>query len=447
MTTISITEEWDRLSEEDKQQIVAELTDEQALEVLYDWSLWRRADQTPPEGDWFCWALISGRGAGKSRTGSEMVRAWAEQAREAGRPVRIALVAESAADARDVMVEGDSGILACSPPWWRPVYKPSKRRLVWPDGTQATHFSGDKPDQLRGPQFHYAWVDELAKFQYPEDVVDNLELGLRLGAHPRMVVTTTPRPIPAITELIEDPDTVVTRVSTYANIGNLAPRFIRRILEKYEGTRLGRQELHAEILTDMPGALWTQALLEGTRVEEKKAPKEFVRIVIGVDPAVSAEEDSDETGIVVVGKTKDRHLYVLADASGVYTPDAWAEMVARLYRSYGADRVVAEVNNGGDLVEATLRTKNADLSYRKVHATRGKGLRAEPIAALYEQGKVHHVGMFARMEDQMTVTTRDGFQGRGSPDRMEAAVWAIWALMFGAFTSTDPDDYADSRAA
>lgn len=441
MTTsqLSTIEAWASLSEDERDAYIATLSDEEALQILYDWELWARPDQIAPEGDWFCWAMISGRGAGKTRTGAETIRGWVEASPD---PIRIALVAESAADVRDVMILGESGIITISPPWNMPEYKPSKRLLIWPNGSQALCFSGDKPGLLRGPQFHKAWVDELAKFQYPDDLWDNLELALRLGDKPQALVTTTPRPIPIIKSLVQDEQTVVTTTSTYANLGHLAGSFIERVLKKYEGTRLGRQELHAEILSDTPGALWTADMLEESRATSLP---EMRRIVIGVDPAVSSEENSDEVGIVVCGKGINGRGYVMRDASGVYTPDQWASMVIRLYQEFGADRVVAEKNNGGDLVESTLRTKNENISYRGVHAMRAKQLRAEPVAALYEQHKIKHLGMFARMEDQMMVTTRDGYQGRGSPDRMDAMVYAMTDLMLGAYTNTDPDAYVGSK--
>ena len=413
---------------------------EEMERVLYDWDIWSRPDQRVPKGDWFCWALISGRGAGKTRTGAETIKKWVGGPNDP--PIRIALVAESAPDARDVMIEGDSGILSVSPPWNRPIYQPSKRRLTWPNGSIAITFSGDKPDQLRGPQFHKAWVDEIAKFQYPEDVWDNLELGLRLGQRPQAIVTTTPRPIKLIRDLVADPLTVMTRVSTYANIGNLAPTFIRRVVQKYEGTRLGRQELHAEILSDTPGALWTYDMIEANRV---RVIPEMKRVVIGIDPAASSEDDSDETGLVVCGLGVDKKGYVLRDASGVYTPDQWARLAISLYREWGASRIVAEKNMGGDMVEDVIRTRWPNAPVTLVHASDRKEARAEPVAALYEQWKVKHLGSFAKMEDQMTLTTTDGYQGSGSPDRMDAMVWAMSNLMLGAVISYDEKDYAEYR--
>jgi predicted phage terminase large subunit-like protein len=399
-----------------------------------DWSAKRH--------DWYAWLLLSGRGFGKTRVLTEQIREWAGEPGDA--PIRIALVAETAADCRDVLVKGESGLLNICAPWNMPAYSPSNRSLTWPNGTTAILFSGDEPDQLRGPQFHKAGVDEWAKYRYPTETMDNLEFGLRLGDKPQMVIATTPRPIPAVKAMLEDTEmTAVTRGSSYENLSNLASTFIKRVLKKYEGTRVGRQELHAEVLSDTPGALWTNDLIEANRVAT--IPTEIVRIVIGVDPAVTAHEESDETGIVVMALGRDGHGYVLRDVSGRYSPDEWAQMVKLMYDHYEADRVVAEVNNGGDLVEKVLRTVDKKISYRAVRASRGKIARAEPIAALTEQGKVHHVGNFPALEDQMTTYTPDGVMthlqrkkaGMLSPDRMDAMVWAATDLMLGP--SRDPN--------
>jgi phage terminase large subunit-like protein len=285
-------------------------------------------------------------------------------------------------------------------------------------------------------------VDEIAKFQYPDDVWDNLELGLRLGDRPQVVVTTTPRPIPIIHQMLADDLTVISRVSTYANLANLAPTFIQRVLSKYEGTRLGRQELHAEVLSDTPGALWNQDLIEQNRI---RTGPELARIVVGIDPAGSSEEGSDETGIVVCGKGEDGKGYVIRDVSGVYTPDQWARLAIAMYHEFGASRFVAEKNQGGEMVKDVIQTRWDNAPIRLVHSARNSGARAEPIAALYEQGKVKHVGMFSAMEDQMCVTTPDGYQGRGSADRMDAMVHAMRDLMMGAYTNPDPNAYASSH--
>lgn len=370
---------------------------------------------------------------GKTRTGAETVRGWEEEASQRGERITIALVGQNSADVRDVMILGESGILSISPPWNRPTYIAARRMLLWPSGSQALIFFGDTPDQLRGPQFHFAWVDEIAKFRYPLQTWDNLELALRLGDNPRAIVTTTPRPIPILRSMLEDPMVAKTFGSSYENLANLAPTYITRVIQRYEGTRTGRQELHGEMLTDMPGALWTFDMIENNRVS---VIPDMKRIVIAVDPAVTAHEESDESGIVVCGLGMDDLGYVLEDASGRYTPDGWAQKVVNLYAKWKADRVVAEVNNGGDLVETVLRTVDRNLPVRKVRASRGKTRRAEPVAALYEQNKVKHFGMFSVMEDQMTTYVDDSSNSTGvkqsampSPDRMDAMVWGITSLM------------------
>lgn len=398
------------------------MSDEEAAALLYDWHFWARPNQLPPAGQWHVWLLRSGRGFGKTRTGAEWVRAEVE----AGRRRRIALVGQSKADVRDTMVElGESALLNVCPPWFKPVYEPSKRRLVWPNGAVAVIYSGDEPDQLRGPQHDGAWVDELAKFKYPEETWDNLEFGLRLGPCPQAVVTSTPRPIPIIKKLLVDPATVDVQGSTYDNLQNLPQTFIERMVRKYENTRLGRQELYGEILDDTPGALWKRDQLEALRVIRHP---ELIRVVVAIDPEASSEEGAAETGIVAAGLGVDGHGYVLDDASTQATPHGWASAAVTAYHKHRADRIVGEVNNGGEMVEYTVRTVDPIVAYLAVHATRGKQTRAEPIAALYEQGRVHHVGMFAELEDQMCTWV----PGMKSPDRMDALVWALTALMLEA---------------
>ena len=333
-------------------------------------------------------------------------------------------MAPTAADTRDVMIEGESGILGISPPRFKPLYEPSKRRLTWPNGAIATTYSADEPDRLRGPQHDLAWVEELAAWRYP-DAWDMLMFGLRLGANPRTVVTTTPRPTRLVRELVKQESTHTTRGSTYENRANLAPAFFEKIISKYEGTRLGRQELYAEILDDVPGALWTRA---GIPISAEPLP-DLSRVVIGVDPAVTSGEDSDMTGIIAAAVDATGHYHVLADRSCRLTPDGWARRVITLYDELGADRIVAEVNNGGDLVEATIRTISKSASYKKVHASRGKRVRAEPIAALYEQGRVTHRPGLADLEDQMVTFLPEG--NDGSPDRVDALVWALTELSTG----------------
>lgn len=355
----------------------------------------------------------------------------------------MALVGATAADVRDVMIEGESGLLAISRPDFRPDYQPSKRRLVWPNGAIATTYSADKPRQLRGPQHDAAWADELAAWRYP-DAWDQLMFGLRLGDAPRACATTTPRPTPLIKELVAADSTAVTRGSTHDNAQNLAGSFIEKILSKYEGTRLGRQEIDGDILDDNPGALWKRPRLDELRVydEKKLHPADAAqkprnkflpplrRVVVGVDPAVSANEDSDETGIVVAGLGTDGHLYVLDDLSGVYTPAQWGERVAKAAytRRQGlpAECIVAEVNQGGDLVKSNIVAFTRGVRLRTVHAKRGKALRAEPISTLYEQGRVHHVGTLPKLEDQMC--DWDPATSKDSPDRVDALVYALTEL-------------------
>lgn len=399
-----------------KLRTVISETDAATLE--YEWRFWARPNQLPPETQWFVWLVLTGRGWGKTRTGAEWVRRQAEGRRCS----RLALVTDTAADARDVMVEGESGILACSPPWYRPNYEPSKRRLTWPDGQVATLYSAEDPEQLRGPQHDGAWCDEIAKWKRPE-TWDNLMFGLRLGQDPRCVVTTTPKPVRLVRELVKQPDVTVTRGTFYENEANLAPSAARRLRERYEGSRLGRQELLGELLDDVPGALWTRQMIDELRVSE--AP-EFTRVVVAIDPAMTSGDEADETGIVVVARGENGHGYVLRDVSGRFSPQTWAQRALGVMAEYRGDRIVAEVNNGGEMVEHTLRTVDRTVPYKAVHASRGKRVRAEPIAALYEQGRMHHVGSFPELEDQMCSFTPDGYDG--SPDRLDAMVWAVTEL-------------------
>lgn len=432
----SMAEEFAAMPAGERARKLGELTPHEAERILYEWQFWARDNQKRPRdlanGILFGWLILSGRGFGKTKTGAETVREWKNEWHADGahptEHLRIALVAETASEARDVMVRGESGILACSPPWDYPTYVPSRRLLQWPCGCMAQTYSGEEPDQLRGPQFHKAWVDELAKYKYPEDTWDNLEFGLRLGEHPQVVVTTTPKPIKIIRDMVADEQFHVTTGSSYENIANLAPNFIKRVIKKYEGTRTGRQELHAEILDDVKGALWTRARLEGNRVRPSEAP-EMVRIVVAIDPAVTNENESDETGIVVAGLGSDGLGYFWRDISGQFSPDGWARRAVEAFDKYEGDRIIAEANNGGDLVEATIRTVRRTIPFKKIIASRGKHVRAEPIAALMEQGRIKHVGQFADVEDQLVNFTPDGYIGTGSPDRADAYVWAFTELM------------------
>ncbi|HTQ34265.1 MAG TPA: terminase family protein [Stellaceae bacterium] len=403
--------------------LIQSLAPKQAGWLRYEWECRARDEQKPPPGDWRVWLLLAGRGFGKTRTGAELVRL-----RVGMRTARhVALVAPTAADARDVMVEGESGLLAIAPPWDRPEYEPSKRRLTWANGAVATTYSADEPERLRGPQHDFAWCDELAAWRYPA-AWDMLMFGLRLGTDPRAVVTTTPRPTKLIKALVADPKVVVTRGTTYENEANLAPAFLEQIVRRYEGTRLGRQELEAEILEDVPGALWSHGLIDAVRVATHP---ELTRIVVAIDPAAGSGEHSDETGIVVAGKDDAGHGYVLADLSEHYAPTQWARAAIAAYHAHGADRIVAEVNNGGEMVEATLRVIDPTVPFAAVRASRGKVARAEPVAALYEQGRVHHVGALPRLEDQMCGFVHDFDRAKAgySPDRVDALVWALSELL------------------
>ena len=345
----------------------------------------------------------------------------------------MALVAPTGADVRDVMVEGESGIMATSPPWFTPTYQPSIRRLTWPNGAIATTYSADEPERLRGPQHDGAWADELAAWRYPE-AWDQLMFGLRLGADPRCVVTTTPKPTPLIKDLrARDGGAVhITRGSTYDNVANLAPQFIDDIIAKYEGTRLGLQELYAEVLDDSDNALWRREWFDVTRKAE--AP-ELERIVVAIDPAASKTMESDETGIVVSARGADGRGYVLADRSGRYSPDGWAREAIRAYLEFHANVIVAERNNGGEMVEHTIRTAaqqmrdqtGGTVPVKTVWASQGKMARAEPVAALYEQGRVSHVGMLTQLESQCC--TWEPSSGDRSPDRLDALVWGLSELL------------------
>lgn len=387
---------------------------------------WARPEQCWPEGDWSTWLINAGRAWGKTFTGSSHTHRWArESPGERG-----ALIARTAADARDTMVEGISGIIRTASPFFAPVYEPSKRRITWPNGAAVTIFTAEEPDLLRGPEVSFYWADELASWRYLHSTWDNLQMALRGGAHPRGIVTTTPRPLQFYRELMEDPSTVVTGGSTYENERNLPPAYLKRLRRKYEGTSLGRQELHAEVLNEAEGALWKRSDIEDHRLTE--APRDLDRIVVAADPSVTSREgESAECGIVVVGAKyppgRPSHFYVLQDRSAVLKPLSWATRICAAYDEFGADRVIGEANNGGDLVEYTIRTVKRDVSYRSVNASRGKRTRAEPVAALYEQGRVHHVGGFTALEDQMC--TWDAMAGSDSPDRMDALVWGITELM------------------
>lgn len=411
------------LPEEERQRILAEMSDEEAEALQWDWRFWARPKQLAPDGDWYTWLILAGRGFGKTRSGAE----WIRERVNAGSH-RIVIVGRTAGAVRDEMIEGESGLLAVFPPDERPRYEPSKQRVTFKTGAVAALRSADEPDTLRGTQFHTAWADELAAWKYSESW-DQMKFGGRLGRGmaipPQVVVTTTPKPTPAIKALVKARRTVVTTGSTFENSANLAQEFLDEMRDKYEGTRLGRQELYAEILSDTPGALWTYTQIEALRA--RQAP-ELQRIVVAIDPAVTAGSDSDETGIVVAGISAEGVVYVLDDLSGRHQPHEWASIALAAYRVRMADCVVAEVNNGGDLVERNLRFVAADLPVKQVRASKGKATRAEPVSSLYQQGKVRHVGMLSTLEDQMCSWVPGA---KKSPDRMDALVWAVTELKLG----------------
>jgi len=378
---------------------------------------------------WTTWLVLGGRGAGKTRLGAEWVRALAHGTKPYAdrRSCFIALVGETEHDVREVMIEGASGILRMSPRSERPNWLPTRRRLEWASGAVAQVFSADDPDSLRGPQFDAAWCDELAKWRLAEAAFDTLQFGLRLGARPRQLVTTTPRPIPLLKRLIADPRSAVTRASTHVNAAHLSPQFLDEVLARYAGTRLGRQEIGGEIIEDRPDALWSRATIEAARVS---AAPPLSRIAIGIDPPASSRGDASACGIVAAGRAEDGCIYVLEDATvkGL-APAGWASKAIAVYRRLKADTLVAEVNQGGDMVRAVLREVDAAVPVKTVHATRGKWLRAEPVAAMYAQGRVKHVDPpLTELEDQMCDFGLNGLSAGVSPDRLDALVWAVTAL-------------------
>lgn len=411
-----------------KKKYLDPLSDEAKFKLLYTWEFWARPNQLLPEGEWDTWMPLAGRGWGKTRTGAESVRRWVE---ESERPIRVALVGATARDVRRVMVEGESGLLNVCPPWNYPRYEPANLQLVWPNGSIAFMYSAEEPGRLNGPQHHKAWADELGVWRYGEEARDMLLFGLRLGDQPQELVTTTPKGAKTVRSIVKDaernPDRVlITRGSTYENAAHLAGPAIRRFREKYEGTRIGRQELYAEILEEAEGALWRRDWIEKNRVRADVVP-ELKRVVVAIDPSVTSTEESDEVGIGAAGLGVDDRGYVLDDVSDILSPDAWARRAINLYKTRKADRIVGEVNNGGDLIEFTLRTIDKNVPYKKLHASRGKQARAEPIAALYEQNRVSHVGTFAMMEDEMCQW--EPLSGMRSPNRLDMVVWALTELM------------------
>ncbi len=424
-SNFSDAERFDLLPYEEKEKRLAELSDEECLTLLHDWQWFSRPNQRPPadflSGKKSTWGVIAGRGFGKTRCGAEWVRERVKTSEY------VNLIGATASDARDIMIEGESGILKICPKDEQPVYVASKRQLQWPNGAISLVFTADEPERLRGKQHMALWCDEVGSWRY-EESWDQAMMGLRLGHCPQSVVTTTPRPTKLVKAIMSDPNTVVTRGSTYHNRHNLASSFFDRIIKKYEGTRLGRQELMAELLLDNPGALWHQENIDGLRVVRTPT---LLRIVVAIDPSVDDEGDKDEAGIIVAGLATDDHVYVLEDLSLNASPDGWARVaVNQGYHKHLGDRIIAEINNGGALVEAVLRTIDPNIPYTGIHASRGKRTRAEPISALYEQGRVHHVGFLPGLEDELC--NWDPLVDTKSPNRLDALVWAVTAL-------TDPE--------
>lgn len=412
------------------------LQEEERKLLFYLWRVWGRPEQISPNWEWIVWIYLAGRGSGKTRSGAEWVK---EQVKLGFK--RIAFVAATAADYRDTMVEGESGILAISPPWDMPTWEPSKRKLTWKNGAKVYCFSAEKPDRLRGPQFEKAWCDELAAWGRMQETWDNLMFGLRLGRNPQAMVTTTPRPLPLIKELVKDSKNAVSRGSTHDNAANLAENFFRYILMKYQGTRLGRQEIDAEILEDNPNALFKRDNLDQHRITSDQLP-ELEDIVIPLDPAATSKEKSDDTGIVPCGMATingEEHYYILSDNTVHGKPTDWGEAALIRYCQLEANRIVGEVNNGGEMVEHVIRTipknkkKGINVSghavpFEAVRATRGKYIRAEPISALAEQGRLHIVGYLPKVEDEMCEWQPGD---KKSPDRLDSMVWGITSLMAG----------------
>jgi phage terminase large subunit-like protein len=414
------------LPDAEREAFLSTLTDDEAGALLHDWrGFLARPDQIAPEGDWDIWCIIAGRGFGKTRSGTEWIK---EQVMHNGAQ-RIALIGETQRDLEKVMIEGDSGLLACCPPGLIVSYNKKPVQINFVTGAIALGYNATEPDQLRGPQFDTAWSDELAKWRYARETWDQLQFGLRLGDHPRQLVTTTPRPIELIKSIIagHEGKVVISRGRTTDNRANLAASFLEKIENKYGGTRLGRQELNGEILGDIPNALWSLQSIDTSRVRQH--PQDLRRILVAVDPAVTNSEQSDEHGIVAVGQSKDgKEGFVLEDASTRGSPMDWARRAIAVHDSWEADGIVVEVNQGGDMVAQTLRSVRSNIKIVEVRATRGKHVRAEPIASLYEQGRIHHVGSFVDLETQMTQMTTAGFEGDGSPDRLDALVWGLTVL-------------------
>jgi phage terminase large subunit-like protein len=419
LETISEAEYLALLPVSEREKILSNYSDSELAILFYDWNTWARPKQLPPKKEWYIWLLKAGRGFGKTRSGAGWVHERAiEQRRE------IAMIARTPADARDFMIEGPGGILRNTHPELRPLYEPSKRRLTWRStGSIALIYSDDEPEQLRGFSGDTAWADEFCKFKHPQETWDNLQFGMReTGGTPKICITTTPKPMRILQIIKALPGCIEVIGTSYENKANLHPLWFKEVLARYEGTRLGRQEIYAEELTDNPDALWKRDNLDKNRVTQHPA---LVRVVVAVDPEAKNNPTSAETGIIVAGIGEDGHGYILDDLSLKSSPDEWAKMAITGYHKHNADRIIGESNNGGDMVEYTIRTIEKNIPFNQVHASRGKYIRAEPISALYEQNKIHHVGTFGDLEDQMCEWT----VGDKSPDRLDALVWALTELM------------------
>lgn len=411
------------LPEKKRKILIAALgQDDDGLDVFADdWVYKMRREQFAPRGsDWDAWYVNAGRGFGKTLCGAFAVNERVD-AKING---RIALVGPTAADVRDIMVEGPSGILATANADNRPDYQPSLRKVTWPNGAEAHCYSAEEPERLRGPQHDFGWCDEIAAWKNLENTWDMYQFGLRLGDHPQTVITTTPKPLKFLKKIRDAKSTIVTRGSTYDNAANLAPNFLKQMKEKYEGTRLGRQELFAEDMEEAEGALWDRDMIERTRREDYP---NLVRIIVAIDPSTTSDKTSDECGLVVAGKDAAGHGYMLEDLTERMSPERTIKRALDAYHLWGADRIVAEVNNGGDWIETVLRNKDKYVSYKKLHASRGKMARAEPVVSLYEQNRCHHVGAFPELEDELCSWEPDS--GDASPNRLDAIVWAFTELM------------------
>lgn len=436
---------------EDVSSILSQLPPAKAAELLYTWEFWARPQQIAPEGDWNTWFINAGRGFGKTRAGVEWVRSKVKSGAK-----RIAAIAATNSDIERVMVNGESGFLARC---WsgdktnkgvvmgKPVWSPTKRLLTWENGAYVQFFSAEEPERLRGPQFEACWCDELAAWNRDRDTWDMLQFTLRLGKHPQVCVTTTPKPTKLVRDIMKNPKTVVTYGSTFDNSANLAATYLEAVKTQYEGTRLGRQELYAEVLDEASGALWSRELLSQCEVEVDD-PLEFSqtlnRVVVSVDPAVSANSESDMTGIVVAGQDVNGVCYILQDATDRYTPEGWAAKAVELYNLYGADRIVAERNQGGEMVRYTFKSVDETIPIKLVHASRGKFARAEPVSALYERGRVKHVKGLDALEDQMVQWCPLG--SIGSPDRLDAMVWAVTELALKGIARPELNlSYSDAK--